>query len=766
MEKYPVLMMKKQAVLPFGRPVIRFNAQKEGSKIARGDKVILVMQSSALMPARSAMDMVRRTGVLCVVRDISEKPESDTVVVSFRALERFILMDMSYDREAEMWIGQGEQQHVFMDMDEAHIKAIASELKTIFGKGIFSSERRPGANLAWLIDTFSDIYSLYRIAEIINPDAAFIQSVLDASAFGEAAQIVLKEAMQFKQVEEIRREIDAEVRKRMEERQKEFILREQIKVIREKLGEEDDIDSEAEAFEKQAMELDAPEEVKTTLQKEIGRLRSLKGSASEASVTRGYIETMLSLPWNKVTEESQDLAAARRILNEDHYGLEDVKERILEFLAVRILSGKGDAPILCLAGPPGTGKTSIAKSLARALNREYVRISLGGVRDEAEIRGHRKTYIGAMPGRIADALRKAKVSNPVMLLDEIDKTSSDYKGDVSSALLEVLDPAQNKYFADHYVQVPIDLSRVLFICTANDTRAIPRPLLDRMELVEIGSYTDPEKKQIAKRHLLPRQLASHGLGSASLTITSAAMDKIISDYTREAGVRQLERRLGEICRKAALKILEDHQEKVTVKVSDLNDFLGKEIKSSRKHSRTDEVGIASGLAWTAVGGTTLTIEVNVMPGTGKLILTGSLGDVMKESARIGLGYLRSIASQWNIDPEFFTGHDIHLHIPEGAVPKDGPSAGITMTLAMLSAITGKKIRADAAMTGEISLRGHVLAVGGLKEKLLAARKASMNMVVVPAENRVDIEELSHEITGNMKIVYVKEMREVQETLLL
>ena len=557
------------------------------------------------------------------------------------------------------------------------------------------------------------------------------------------------------------RELQRKVKARIDKNQKEYVLREQLKLIREELGEENSV-SDADEFMKQLETLDAPEEIIEKIKKEIARFRSLGVNAAESNVSRGYIETLLSLPWNKRSADSEDLKTAARILDEGHYGLKDVKERILEFLAVRKLTHKGKSPILCLAGPPGTGKTSIAKSLAEAMNKKYVRVCLGGVRDEAEIRGHRRTYIGAMPGRITAALQQAGVSNPLMLLDEIDKTSSDYKGDTSSALLEVLDPEQNSHFNDHYVDMPQDLSEVLFIATANDASAIPRPLLDRMELITISGYTENEKSHIAREHLIPKQMDLNGIEKGRLVIQAGALRKIINNYTREAGVRNLERAIGRICRKTARLIMEENRKRVTVTVNNLPDFLGKERYNFLMANKKDEVGIARGLAWTQAGGDTLQIEVNVLSGKGNVILTGRLGDVMQESARTGMTYIRSIAYQYGIKPEYFSEHDIHVHIPEGAVPKDGPSAGITMATAILSAITDKPVKADLAMTGEITLRGRVLPIGGLKEKLLAARYAGIHHVLVPAENKPDIDEMNAEILEGLDVAYVESMGNVLE----
>ena len=558
---------------------------------------------------------------------------------------------------------------------------------------------------------------------------------------------------------QIGRDLQKKVKARIDKNQREYILREQLKLIREELGEDNTAD-DAEEFKKKLQELQAGDEEKEKISKEIERFKNTNSNVSENAVLRGYIETMLALPWEKKSTDSDDLKEAWKVLQEGHYGLKDVKERVMEFLSVRKLTHKGKSPILCLVGPPGTGKTSIARSIAEAMHKKYVRICLGGVRDEAEIRGHRKTYVGAMPGRITAALQQAGVSNPLMLLDEIDKTSSDYKGDTSAALLEVLDPEQNSRFMDHYIEVPQDLSEVLFIATANDVQGIPRPLLDRMELIEIAGYTENEKEHIAKEHLIPKQMEENGIEKGKLTIQSAALKKIINNYTKEAGVRNLERTIGQICRKTARLIMEEDKKKVTVTSKNLSDFLGKEHFNYLMANKKDEIGISRGLAWTQVGGDTLQIEVNVMPGKGELMLTGQLGDVMKESAQAGITYIRSIASDYKVEPEFFQENDIHVHIPEGAVPKDGPSAGITMATAILSAIIKKPVRADLAMTGEITLRGRVLPIGGLKEKLLAAKYAKIKEVLVPAENKPDIQELDKEITDGLTITFVSSMKEV------
>lgn len=591
------------------------------------------------------------------------------------------------------------------------------------------------------------------------------QQLLEAVTASERYELL--GLLMSKEVEilKIREELQMKIKERLDKNQKDYILREQMKLIREELGE-DTTASDADRFEVEVKKLKASKEVKERISEEIRRFRNVANNASESTVVRSYIETLLKMPWDKVSRDNKDIEKAKAILQEDHYGLEKVKERILEFLAVRALNKKGDSPIICLVGPPGTGKTSIGRSIARALNKKYVRISLGGIRDEAEIRGHRRTYVGAMPGRIANGLKQAGVKNPVMLLDEIDKASSDYKGDTSSALLEVLDSEQNSKFADHYIDMPIDLSEVLFIATANDVNTIPRPLLDRMELIEVSSYTENEKYHIAQEHLLPKQLKAHGISPSQLTISDEAIRLMISGYTREAGVRNLERKLGEICRKTARKLLEDHEEGVEVSADHLEEFLGRKKFDVQMKNEKDEIGIVRGLAWTSVGGDTLQIEVNLMPGSGEFMLTGQLGDVMKESARAGISYIRSVAKTYDIPDNFFKEHDIHIHIPEGAVPKDGPSAGITMATAMLSAITETPVRADLAMTGEITLRGRVLPIGGLKEKLLAAKTAGITKVLVPDKNRADVEEIDKEITDGLTIVFVSQMKEVLEQALL
>lgn len=611
------------------------------------------------------------------------------------------------------------------------------------------------------IDQYEDLEKLIDyVTNNLPVSYEFKQQVLEAEDINDRYQVIVSLLLSQVEVISIKNELQKKVKVRVDKHQKEYVLREQLGVIREELGE--NADSEADEYEKKLSELDAPDYVKEKTKKEIKRFRNMSSSSSESTVERGYIETVLELPWNKMSVDNKDLDHAAQVLDDDHYGLKDVKERILEFLAVRNLTSKGESPIICLVGPPGTGKTSIARSIASALEKKYVRISLGGVRDEAEIRGHRKTYIGAMPGRIVNGLRQAGVSNPLMLLDEIDKVSSDYKGDTSAALLEVLDSEQNCRFRDHYIEMPVDLSEVLFIATANEVSGIPKPLLDRMELIEVSSYTENEKFHIAKEHLVEKQKSKNGIKKEQLTITDSALKDIIRLYTREAGVRSLERTIGKLCRKAAREIFKDSEAAVKVTKTNLKTYLGNPKYSPEKKNDRAEVGIVRGLAWTSVGGVTLEVEVNVLPGKGELVLTGKLGDVMKESAQAALSYVRSISEEYGIDAEFYTKHDIHIHIPEGAVPKEGPSAGITMATAMLSAITDRPVRADVAMTGEITLRGRVLPIGGLKEKLLAAKVIGIKTVCIPKDNEKDLEEISKEITDGMEIVPVERFSQVEK----
>lgn len=638
-------------------------------------------------------------------------------------------------------------------------EAMLRSIQETFGKYVVVNPKM-GKELQRQLSEITDLEKLMnQLANRLPVHFEEKQKILDAVSMTERYEVLMALLLKEIEITAIKNDFQAKVKAHVDKNQKEYLLREQMKVIREELGE-DNTESDADHFAEALGKIRADKEVKEKIKKEIDRFKNISSSSSESAVARGYIETLLELPWNKTSRDNKDLKNAEQILNADHYGLEKVKERMLEFLAVRNLTSKGESPIICLVGPPGTGKTSIARSVAKALDKKYVRISLGGVRDEAEIRGHRRTYVGAMPGRIVNGLRSAGVKNPLMLLDEIDKMSSDYKGDTASALLEVLDAEQNKKFRDHYVEIPIDLSEVLFIATANSVQDIPRPLLDRMELIEVTSYTENEKLHIAKEHLLAKQMERNGIRPEQLAITDKAMAKIISGYTREAGVRNLERKLGEICRKAARPLYEGEKEKIKVTEQNLEKFLGKEKYSFDKKNDTDEVGIVRGLAWTSVGGDTLEIEVNIMPGKGEFQLTGQLGDVMKESAQAGISYIRSVSEEYHIPKKFFQENDIHIHIPEGAVPKDGPSAGITMATAMLSAITKTPVRADVAMTGEITLRGRVLPIGGLKEKTLAAKNAGIKTICVPKKNEKDIDEISPEIKKGLEIVFVEQMKDV------
>ena len=641
----------------------------------------------------------------------------------------------------------------------------AKNIQELFLEYAMKNGKIPKDVITQVADEKTFLGLVNQIAANVPLDYLNLQDILEETDLNRRYEVLAFKIANEMEVMHLKEEIQGKVKERIDRHQKEFILREQLKVIREELGE-DNMLSDAEEFETATKKLKASKEIKEKLMKEIHRFKSAMNSSAENGVIRTYIETMLEMPWDKMGKDNTDIAYAKQVLEDEHYGLEAVKERILEFLAVRSLTKKGESPILCLVGPPGTGKTSIARSLSEALKKPYTRISLGGVRDEAEIRGHRKTYVGAMPGRIANALKMSGVKNPLILLDEIDKVSNDYKGDTFSALLEVLDSEQNVKFRDHYLEVPIDLSEVLFVTTANSLQTIPRPLLDRMEVIEISSYTENEKMHIATQHLLPKQLQKHGLTPEQLKISKGAIWKIARNYTKEAGVRQLERKIGDICRKSAREILETGKSSIRVTERNLEKYLGKEKYSYQMINETDEIGIVRGLAWTSVGGDTLQTEVNIMPGEGEILLTGQLGDVMKESARTGISYIRSVGEKYKISEDFFKKHDIHIHIPEGAVPKDGPSAGITMATAMISAITNTKVRADVAMTGEITLRGRVLPIGGLKEKLLAAKSAGVKTVLVPEKNMRDVEEISSEITRGLEIIPVSYMDEVLKTALI
>ena len=756
----PAIALRGTTILP--GMIVHFDVSRERSVKAieaamlHDQKIFLVTQ---IDPEVESPDLagVYHVGTIAYIKQVVKLPQNllrvlvegtgRATLVKFEQEFPFIRSEITPVDEEEM------------QMPEPVMEAMHRSLKELFHRYCMENGKVSKELVAQILNIDNVEELVEQIAVNIPLSYQNKQKILEALTLEERYEVLGAILGNEIEIMQIGRDLQKKVKARIDKNQREYILREQLKLIREELGEDNTAD-DAEEFKKKLQELQAGDEVKEKISKEIERFKNTNSNVSENAVLRGYIETMLALPWEKKSTDSDDLKEAWKVLQEGHYGLKDVKERVMEFLSVRKLTHKGKSPILCLVGPPGTGKTSIARSIAEAMHKKYVRICLGGVRDEAEIRGHRKTYVGAMPGRITAALQQAGVSNPLMLLDEIDKTSSDYKGDTSAALLEVLDPEQNSRFMDHYIEVPQDLSEVLFIATANDVQGIPRPLLDRMELIEIAGYTENEKEHIAKEHLIPKQMEENGIEKGKLTIQSAALKKIINNYTKEDGVRNLERTIGQICRKTARLIMEEDKKKVTVTSKNLSDFLGKEHFNYLMANKKDEIGISRGLAWTQVGGDTLQIEVNVMPGKGELMLTGQLGDVMKESAQAGITYIRSIASDYKVEPEFFQENDIHVHIPEGAVPKDGPSAGITMATAILSAIIKKPVRADLAMTGEITLRGRVLPIGGLKEKLLAAKYAKIKEVLVPAENKPDIQELDKEITDGLTITFVSSMKEV------
>lgn len=756
----PAIALRGTTILP--GMIVHFDVSRERSVKAieaamlHDQKIFLVTQ---IDPEVESPDLagVYHVGTIAYIKQVVKLPQNllrvlvegtgRAALVKFEQEFPFIRSEITPIDEEEM------------QMPEPVMEAMHRSLKELFHRYCMENGKVSKELVAQILNIDNVEELVEQIAVNIPLSYQNKQKILEALTLEERYEVLGAILGNEIEIMQIGRDLQKKVKARIDKNQREYILREQLKLIREELGEDNTAD-DAEEFKKKLQELQAGDEVKEKISKEIERFKNTNSNVSENAVLRGYIETMLALPWEKKSTDSDDLKEAWKVLQEGHYGLKDVKERVMEFLSVRKLTHKGKSPILCLVGPPGTGKTSIARSIAEAMHKKYVRICLGGVRDEAEIRGHRKTYVGAMPGRITAALQQAGVSNPLMLLDEIDKTSSDYKGDTSAALLEVLDPEQNSRFMDHYIEVPQDLSEVLFIATANDVQGIPRPLLDRMELIEIAGYTENEKEHIAKEHLIPKQMEENGIEKGKLTIQSAALKKIINNYTKEAGVRNLERTIGQICRKTARLIMEEDKKKVTVTSKNLSDFLGKEHFNYLMANKKDEIGISRGLAWTQVGGDTLQIEVNVMPGKGELMLTGQLGDVMKESAQAGITYIRSIASDYKVEPEFFQENDIHVHIPEGAVPKDGPSAGITMATAILSAIIKKPVRADLAMTGEITLRGRVLPIGGLKEKFLAAKYAKIKEVLVPAENKPDIQELDKEITDGLTITFVSSMKEV------
>ena len=758
----PAVALRGMTILP--DMIVHFDVSRSKSKKAveramtTNQKLFVVTQRDPDIENPEKEELFT-AGTIVTIKQMT-KLQHGLIRVLVEAVERAELIDFLDNKdflEAEVTTANNDDD--LDDLPEECTEAMLRGLLDTFNEYV-KAHGKLNKDVARQLTEMDD---LERLMNLIPVHAMLkwpkMQSILDVPKMSEKYEQILLVLNNEMEVLRIKRELETKVKEKIDKHQKEYILREELKTIREELGE-DNVQSELDGFLEETRKLKAPKEVKDKLEKEINRLKLLGMNSSESGVIRGYVETLLEMPWSKMQKETADIKLAQEILDEDHYGLEQVKERVLEFLAVRTLNKHGQSPILCLVGPPGTGKTSIAKSIARALNKKYVRICLGGVQDEAEIRGHRRTYVGAMPGRIAAGMKQAGVKNPLILLDEIDKVSSNYRGDTSAALLEVLDSEQNNKFRDHYIELPMDLSEVLFIATANDAHNIPRPLYDRMEIIEVTSYTENEKFHIAKEHLLPKQLEKNGLKAGQLKISDKGLNALIHCYTREAGVRSLERRLGELCRKAARQILENDKKIVRITDSNLEKFLGKPVYSYTSANEQDEVGIVRGLAWTSVGGDTLQIEVNVMPGKGEIALTGQLGDVMKESAKAGITYIRSIAEQYDVEKEYFEKHDFHIHIPEGAVPKDGPSAGITMATALLSAITGKAVKASVAMTGEITLRGRVLPIGGLKEKILAAKNAGIKTVLVPKKNEKDIEEISAEIKRGIEIVFVETMEQV------
>lgn len=768
----PLVALRGLTIVP--NMIINFDLNRDLSKRAieqalnENQKVLLVPQKN-VEDESPKQDTLYQVGTISNIKQVTKLPDNiDRVMVEGVCRARIVEV---FDNDGQYLSASYEELDDDADqLDPSEEEALTRTLREVFETYIRFYPKIGKTVWKYFQEDNSLAYLMNQI--MINTPFTYDQKqkILEIENISKQCEELVSLIMNEAQIAAIRTQLAIKVREKIDKNQKDYILREQLEYIHDELGDTDQY-SDVEHFEEALEKLNADAEVKEKIKKEIARFKSVMGASSESAVERVYIETLLELPWNKTSKDNNDINRAEKILERDHYGLEKVKERIVEYLAVRSLTGKGEAPILCLVGPPGTGKTSIAKSIAEALNKKYVRICLGGVRDEAEIRGHRKTYIGAMPGRIANGLKQAGVCNPLMLLDEIDKVSSDYKGDTSSALLEVLDPEQNCHFRDHYVELPLDLSKVLFLATANDAGKIPRPLLDRMDIIEVTSYTANEKFHIAKEHLWEKQLKKNGLKDTQLTISDNAIKAIIATYTREAGVRNLERKLGTVCRKSALEILKERAGKPKKEVQDkciklnsqrLEKYLGKPNYSVDMANEKDDIGIVRGLAWTSVGGDTLQIEVNIMPGKGEIELTGKLGDVMKESAKAGISYIRSIAPKYKIAPEFFKENDFHIHIPEGAVPKDGPSAGITMATAVLSAITNTPVKAKVAMTGEITLRGRVLPIGGLKEKLLAAKTAGITTVLVPAKNEKDVAEISKEIKSGIEICYVESMDEVIE----
>ncbi|MBQ2450365.1 MAG: endopeptidase La [Lachnospiraceae bacterium] len=768
-KKYTVPMVALRGLTVMPNMVIHFDLSREMSikaveqALNEGQKVFLVAQKDPGedMPTQ---DSLYEIGTVAWIKQVTKLPNQISRVM-VEGWKKARLVEIDEQEDAYMRATVEEIEIAKEELEQQEEEALIRSLKDVFATYV-KFFPKVGKSLGRYFNEKNSLDFLINQVAINTPFSyEQKQSLLEVTDLREQATILITMLMNEAQVASIRAQLAAKVKEKIDKHQREYVLREQMSVVREELGDKDPY-SDIEQFEQALEKLKADKEVKDKIRKQIARFKNVMGASSEGAVERTYIETLLEMPWNKASKDMLDMHKSEMILDRDHYGMEKVKERILEYLAVRSLTSNGDAPIVCLVGPPGTGKTSIARSIAESLNRKYVRICLGGVRDEAEIRGHRRTYIGAMPGRIANGIKEAGVCNPLMLLDEIDKVSSDHKGDTSSALLEVLDPEQNCHFRDHYIEIPLDLSKVLFIATANDASSIPRPLLDRMDIIEVESYTANEKYHIAKKHLISKQFEKNGIKQEQLVISDGALRNVIAYYTKEAGVRGLERQIGKLCRKAARQLVENKDKKLKVNSQNLEKYLGKPKVRKDKANEMDDIGIVRGLAWTSVGGDTLQIEVNVMPGEGKMELTGKLGDVMKESARIGLSYIRSIASGYSIDATYFKEHDFHIHIPEGAVPKDGPSAGITMATAIFSAITKIPVKCKVAMTGEITLRGRVLPIGGLKEKMLAAKMAGIETVLVPFENERDVDEISKEIKAGLEICYMHTMDEVLEKALV
>ena len=762
----PMLALRGKYIYP--NSVIHFDVSRSKSVRAieeamQNDQMIFLdNQIDPAMEDPKSYDLYQ-IGTLARIRQVVKLPQN-IIRVFAEGMFRAEILEVCEEEpifRVEAAYQHTEQQEFEQDEKEAVFRALKESFEKYTGVW---NQMDPNVYSYILMQTDLEVF-VDHLATHLPFSLQNKQKLLEEMDLKPRCELMLVLLEQELRLAYLRLDIQEKVKENIDDNQREYMLREQLKVIREELGETN-IADEADEFLRKLSEMEAGEEVKDKIKKEISRFQAMGNSAAESAVLRTYIEIMLDVPWEKLSEDSMDLEEAENILEEDHYGLKKVKERVLEYLAARAMSQKKDAAILCLVGPPGTGKTSIARSIARATHKEYVRLSLGGVRDESEIRGHRKTYVGAMPGRIVAAIRQAKVRNPLMLLDEVDKVGKDQRGDTASALLEVLDGEQNEHFRDHYLEVPLDLSDVLFIATANDLSTIPKPLLDRMEVIEVSSYSENEKFHIAKNYLVKKQMEANGLTPKEIVWKDDALRLLIASYTREAGVRSLERTIGNVSRKVTKDIYQGKKKKVTVTRKAVRDYLGTAPYELEKENLKDEVGIVHGLAWTSVGGVMLNVEVNTMPGKGKFIVTGSLGDVMKESAQAAVSYIRSKSRKYKIKDDFFENHDIHIHIPEGAVPKDGPSAGITMTLALLSAITGRKVRGTVAMTGEVTIRGQVLAIGGLKEKMLAAKRAGMTKVLVPKANEKDVREFDTEITENIEIVYVKKIEDVVREALL